>query len=156
MNTSVSDRFESLFFRAWHALRNPEDPELSPHEREVLAHVPVRGGIALRALVEHLLLPQSTMSVLVKDLEKRGFVRRMRDPADERRLAIVLTARGRAKLRRPGLDRGKLGPALDSLNAGEAGALMDAFERVVEKAEVAGKPARHVLQGRPTGETRPE
>ena len=49
-------------------------------------------------LAQHLALPKSSASVLVKDLERRGFVRRRRDSEDERRLAIVLTAKGRRRV----------------------------------------------------------
>ena len=48
----------------------------------------------MTALAEHLALPKSTASVVVKDLERRGFVRRARDERDERRLAIVLSDAG--------------------------------------------------------------
>ena len=52
----------------------------------------------LTALARHLALPKSTASVVVKDLERRGFVERARDARDERRLAIVLSAEGRARV----------------------------------------------------------
>jgi hypothetical protein len=54
-----------------------------------------------------------SQSVAVKDLERRGFVRRRRDARDERRLAIVLTAEGRRRA-----------------------ALLDGFEALAEAAEL--------------------
>ena len=49
-------------------------------------------------MARHLALPNSSASVLVKDLARRGFVRRTRDPRDERRLALVLTRRGAGRV----------------------------------------------------------
>ena len=54
--------------------------------------------MALTALALHLALPKSSASVLVKDLARRGFVRRVRDSGDERRLALTLTAKGRRRV----------------------------------------------------------
>lgn len=41
-------------------------------------------------------LDSGTLSPLLKRLESAGFVRRQRSPADERRVEITLTAKGRA------------------------------------------------------------
>jgi DNA-binding MarR family transcriptional regulator len=98
VNSSDTERFEAAFRRVWRALHRGDDPELSQHERQLLHHVPVEGGIALTDLAAHLALPKSTASVVVKDLERRGFVRRARDERDERRLAIVLSTRGRRRV----------------------------------------------------------
>jgi DNA-binding MarR family transcriptional regulator len=81
------------------AFMRGDEPGLSQHERRLLHHVPEDGGTPLSALAHHLALPKSTASVLVKDLERRGFLTRARDPRDERRLAIVLSAEGAARVR---------------------------------------------------------
>jgi MarR family transcriptional regulator, organic hydroperoxide resistance regulator len=82
----------------WGALNRNDDPDLSQHERQLLHHIPATGGVALTALAAHLALPKSSASVLVKDLARRGFVRRTRDSVDERRLALTLTAKGRRRV----------------------------------------------------------
>jgi DNA-binding MarR family transcriptional regulator len=48
-----------------------------------------------RRLSELLQLDPGTLSPLLKRLEANGYLRRERDPADERSLAITLTDRGR-------------------------------------------------------------
>jgi DNA-binding MarR family transcriptional regulator len=98
MNRSDTERFELAYGRVWGTLHRPDDPDLSQHERQLLHHIPAQGGVPLTWLARHLALPKSTASVLIKDLSKRGFVKRARDAADERRLALVLTAKGRRRV----------------------------------------------------------
>ncbi|WP_229072332.1 MarR family winged helix-turn-helix transcriptional regulator [Actinoplanes sp. DH11] len=52
--------------------------------------------LSVRRLSELLQLDPGTLSPLLKRLESIGYLRRERDPADERSLAITLTERGRA------------------------------------------------------------
>jgi DNA-binding MarR family transcriptional regulator len=53
-------------------------------------------GQAIGALADRLALESSTITPLVKRLEAAGFVRRERDPQDERRVEVTLTPKGRA------------------------------------------------------------
>jgi DNA-binding MarR family transcriptional regulator len=136
LNSSDTERFERAFRRVWGALHRGDDPRLSQHERQLLHHVPERGGIALNALAAHLALPKSTASVVVKDLERRGYVRRARDARDERRLAIVLSAQGRRVVEADTvLEPDALGRALAALPAGERRALLDAMEALADAGE---------------------
>jgi DNA-binding MarR family transcriptional regulator len=92
--------------------------------------------VALIDLARHLALPKSTASVVVKDLERRGFVRRRRDARDERRLAIVLTAEGRRRVAADTvLEPEPLAQALDALAAGRRAQLLDAIEALADAAE---------------------
>ncbi|WP_433794073.1 MarR family winged helix-turn-helix transcriptional regulator [Actinoplanes sp. CA-252034] len=52
--------------------------------------------LSVRRLSELLQLDPGTLSPLLKRLEAIGYLRRERDPSDERSLAITLTERGRA------------------------------------------------------------
>ncbi|GAA4599478.1 DNA-binding MarR family transcriptional regulator [Actinoplanes octamycinicus] len=52
--------------------------------------------LSVRRLSELLQLDPGTLSPLLKRLEAIGYLRRRRDPADERSLAITLTDAGRA------------------------------------------------------------
>jgi DNA-binding MarR family transcriptional regulator len=98
VNGSDTERFELAYRSIWGALNRNDDADLSQHERQLLHHIPDSGGVALTALATHLALPKSSASVLVKDLARRGFVRRTRDTVDERRLALTLTAKGRRRV----------------------------------------------------------
>ncbi|MBU2670547.1 MarR family transcriptional regulator [Actinoplanes bogorensis] len=52
--------------------------------------------LSVRELSDRLRLDPGTLSPLLKRLEAIGYVDRQRDPADERSLAVTLTASGRA------------------------------------------------------------
>jgi DNA-binding MarR family transcriptional regulator len=54
------------------------------------------GPLSVKALSGLLQLDPGTLSPLLKRLEAIGYLRRERDPADERSLAITLTGSGRA------------------------------------------------------------
>jgi DNA-binding MarR family transcriptional regulator len=95
----------------------------------------------LGEVADHLALPRSSASVLVKDLARRGFVRRARDRSDERRLALLLTAEGARRVAADSvLDPERLEAALGTLDAGERAALLDALERVAAAGAAAGPP----------------
>jgi DNA-binding MarR family transcriptional regulator len=87
----IAPLVEQEYRRLWGALHRADDDGdgLGQHERELLAHV--GDGASLGWLAAHLLLPKSSASVLVKDLERRGFLLRR-----QRRLLITLTEQGRA------------------------------------------------------------
>jgi DNA-binding MarR family transcriptional regulator len=140
---SEGERFQEAFARVWLHLRRGDDPDLSEHERQLLHHIPARPpGVTLGAVADHLALPRSSASVLVKDLARRGFVRRARDRADERRLALVLTAEGARRVAADSvLDPDRLTAALDALDACDRAALLDGLERVAEAGAAAGPPS---------------
>lgn len=53
-------------------------------------------GLIVSDIGERLFLDSGTLTPLLKRLETAGFVRRTRDPKDERRVGITLTEAGRA------------------------------------------------------------
>lgn len=117
-----------------------DDSDLSQHERQVLHHVGSAGLGTLTELAAHLSLPKSTTSVLVKDLHRRGFVDRERDPADERRLRVTLTEQGRARLAADSvLEPVALAEALAALTTEDRVALLRLLETLATAAE---HPAR--------------
>jgi DNA-binding MarR family transcriptional regulator len=133
LDSSDSARFEAAYARLWLALHRGDDADLSQHERQVLHHVPAEGGVHLNEVAWHLALPKSTASLLVKDLERRGFLRRARNPDDERRLAITLTEKGHERVRADSvLDLDGLAKALATLNAVERTALLVAMDKLAE------------------------
>ena len=144
VNRSASEHFESLYRRIWGALNRPDAPDLSQHERQLLHHVPVDGAVSLTWLAEHLGLPKSTTSMVVKSLGQRGFVERARDPQDERRLAIALTEQGQARLAEDTvLDPARLRAALAKLPPEVRAALLDGLEQLAAAAETGtGKRPR--------------
>jgi len=139
---------ERLYRRLWASFRVPDDPDLSQHGRDLLHHVPPSGGVALSWLAHHLALPKSTTSVLVKDLERRGFLRRRRDVRDERRLAIVLTPKGHRRVQAGSvLDLPGLAAAMGRLTLDERGSLLDGLERLADEGEALAGPKPWVGEG---------
>ncbi len=139
MKGSGAERFEELYRRIWGALNRPDDPDLSQHARQLLHHVPADGAVSLTSLAEHLALPKSTASVLVKELARRGFVHRARDSDDERRLAIALTDQGRARLAADTvLDPRPLAAALARLSPAVRTTLLDGLAQLADAAEAEG------------------
>jgi DNA-binding MarR family transcriptional regulator len=136
MKSSDSERFEALYRRLWGALNRSDDADLSQHERQVLHHLLPHGSVPLTWLADHLGLPKSTTSVMIKSLAARGFVRRERDPDDERRLAITLTDLGRTRVGRDTVLRpDDLATALARLDPDTTTALLHGMARLAEEAE---------------------
>jgi DNA-binding MarR family transcriptional regulator len=138
VNSPEAEQFETLYGRLWRALRRHDDTDLSQHELQLLHHVPAPGGgsITLYHLAHHLALPKSTASVLVKDLERRGFLRRDRDPRNERQLAIVLTDVGAQRVAADTvLDLGSLTRAMATLRGEERQAMLVALQRLANASE---------------------
>lgn len=134
-NQSYSEQFDELYGRVWRAFFKADAEDLSQHERQLLHHVPSDGGIPLGDVARHLGIPKSSASEQVKSLERRGFLTRHRDPRDERRLAIVLTEAGVARLRSDSiLDLRRLGAALKNLSAAQRAALFSGLELLVAAA----------------------
>src|SRR5712692_1037085 len=94
---SNTELFDAAYRSIWMALHRKDDPDLSQHEREILSHVPI-GGCSLGDIVRHLVLPKSTGSEIVKSLAQRGFLLRVRDSVDERRVRLTLTVKGNARV----------------------------------------------------------
>ena len=134
---SAADRFEAATRRCEESLGRPEDADLTRDELALLRRVAdAPAGLALTALGAALRWAKSTTSVAVKDLEQRGLLRRERRADDERRLAISLTSRGRARLEGDRLYQpSRLADALRALPSRTRAQLLDALEELAAAAE---------------------
>ena len=152
---SSAEQFESSYRKLWAALHRPDDPDLSQHEREILHHVPAEGGCTLSEIVTHLGLPKSSCSEIVKGLTQRGFMNRVRDPSDDRRLKLTLTARGKDKVADDRvLNVGRLAAALGRLRPADQ---KDLVRLMAELAESTTSPDRrsHEMAASRLGGRRP-
>jgi len=135
-NQSHAEQFDQLYGRLWRAFFKADAEDLSQHERQLLHHVAGEKGVPLGAVARHLGIPKSSASEQVKSLERRGFLTRRRDPDDERRLSIVLTALGVARMRQDSvLDLVPLAAALKRLSAEDRRALLAGLERLANVAD---------------------
>jgi DNA-binding MarR family transcriptional regulator len=135
-NQSYAEQFDTLYGRLWRALFKADDEDLSQHERQLLHHVGADDGVTLGVVARHLGIPKSSASEQVKSLERRGFLVRRRDRDDERRLSIILTDAGVARLRRDSvLDLVRLAVALKKISVKDKKALLAGLERLAAAAE---------------------
>jgi DNA-binding MarR family transcriptional regulator len=92
----VLEHYPRIFF-ACHQ-RHRRDPQtkkrLSAHQASILNHLDEVEPTGLLELARHMGVTPGTMSIAVDRLERRGFVRRARDPSDGRRVRLLLTPAG--------------------------------------------------------------
>jgi len=76
-------------------VRDPEEgTRVSAHQANLLGYLDGGDPTMVTELAEHLGVTVSTMSLTLKRLERSGFVRRERDPADRRVTNVRLTEAG--------------------------------------------------------------
>lgn len=93
-----------------------------------------REPLRVNELARLLQLDPGTLSPLLKRLEASGYVRRERDPHDERALAVVLTERGR-ELR---ADAERIPPAIVERLGVDVDELLELHRRLTEVIAAAG------------------
>jgi MarR family transcriptional regulator, organic hydroperoxide resistance regulator len=78
--------------------RHVRDPQtqslLSRHQASVLDHLDDVDSITLNGLARHIGVTPGTMSLTIDRLERKGYVIRLRDAADRRRVQVRLTSAG--------------------------------------------------------------
>jgi DNA-binding MarR family transcriptional regulator len=88
--------YPRIFF-ACHT-RHVRDPQsqrtLSRHQASVLDHLDDVDPMTLNGLAKHMGVTPGTMSLTIDRLERKGYVVRLRDVADRRRVQLRLTASG--------------------------------------------------------------
>jgi DNA-binding MarR family transcriptional regulator len=134
-NQSQAEQFDYLYGRVWRAFFKADSHDLSQHERQLLHHVQVGRKVPLGDVARHLGIPKSSASEQVKSLQRRGFLTRGRDRADERRLAITLTPKGAARVRSDSvLDLKRLAVALGAMSKSDVAALFRGLDRLAGQA----------------------
>jgi DNA-binding MarR family transcriptional regulator len=92
----VMGLYPRIFF-ACHT-RHVRDPQngrlLSRHQASVLDHLDEVDPITLNGLARHMGVTSGTMSLTIDRLERKGYVVRLRDVADRRRVHVRLTSAG--------------------------------------------------------------
>lgn len=105
--------------------------ELNPAQRSALSYL-ARANRFSRApsnVADYLCTTRGTASQTLKALERKGFVRQARSPADKRSISCDVTKKGRAALGAPS----NFGAALSALLAPEAEALAQTLEATVRR-----------------------
>lgn len=102
-----------------------------------------KGRLSMGRLASALAVHQSSASILVNRLEKRGLVRRMQGRGDRRFVELALTRRGAALAAdAPEAAQGRLLHALEAMSAREVGEIRHAVDRLVRAMEATNVSAR--------------
>ena len=104
---------------------------VTPRQYAVLAAVGAASGASQTELVKATSIDRSTLAVLVRRLEVRGLIRRVRTKEDARAYSVSLTAKGETMVdaMRPVSD-GANSRMLDALGDGEREAFVAALEKL--------------------------
>ena len=93
---TVLEAYPRVFF-ACHT-RHVRDPqsgaELSMHQASILDHLDEVDPMSMTDLAGHMGVTVATMSLAADRLERKGYVRRARDPRDRRRVRLRITEAG--------------------------------------------------------------
>jgi DNA-binding MarR family transcriptional regulator len=114
----------SLYPRIYFAChtRHVRDPQsqrlLSRHQASILDHLDEIEPTSMNDLARHMGVTPGTMSLAVDRLERKGFVVRLRDAADRRRVHLRLTTAGvRVRASSSVLDSARVSALLATLGA---------------------------------------
>lgn len=132
-------------FAAWRTShwREAAGGGLRPSQGACLAALERLGGRArMGELAAELGVTRASATALVGPLERRGLVRRAKDPEDGRSVIVALTEAGRRAVRRWGAAPRSLRSALEDLPEPERKALRAAMARIVARLIEDGLVAR--------------
>lgn len=116
---------------------------LTPAQQFVLAQLAPGPAASLRDLADRTLTDPSSVSVVVARLVVLGLVERARDPRDQRRATLALTAAGRrAHARAPILPQVRIVAGLAALPPARRRAIASAMEALVRAAGAEAVPPR--------------
>ncbi len=120
---------------------------LTAHMASILDHLDPQHSRTISEMARHMSVTESTMSLQISKLEELGYVRRVRDAADRRRVAVRLTSAGvRVCQQNSVLDPDLAHEMLSSLSADDRetalrgiALLSDAAERLMQKRRLRRK-----------------
>jgi DNA-binding MarR family transcriptional regulator len=135
---AVLDFYPRIYF-ACHT-RHVQDPvsrrTLSRHQASILDHLDEVEGTSLLGLAQHMGVTPGTMSVAVDRLVRRGYVARVRDTADKRRVSLRLSQRGVAIRNASSvLDPVRVEVVLDHLSAADRDAAIRGLRLLAEASQ---------------------
>lgn len=90
-------KLNAAIYRSMQSILNLklQDTEIRSGQYDFFFVICKRQGLTQKELTEHMFVEKSTTAKAVKDLEKKGFIRRVKDKDDGRRELLYLTDKGR-------------------------------------------------------------
>lgn len=108
---------------------------LSPHMGSILDHLS-GSSLSISELARHLDVTESTMSIQISKLEKAGYLKRISDRADRRRVRVQLTASGtRVKQQNSVLDPDLVQQMISMLPPSQTEAALHGLDLLAQAAE---------------------
>jgi len=147
---SALDAFRRIVHALRRSERRTETGGLTAAQLFVLQALAQRPAGSLNELAERTLTHQSTVSVVVNRLVRRGLVTKRRASSDARRVELRLSAQGRALVRRsPRVAQSRLIEGLRALPGRESAELARLLARLVVAMGAAGEPAGMFFEADP-------
>jgi DNA-binding MarR family transcriptional regulator len=114
----------------------PSRTRLTPQQDAALHHLAMSGPLTIGEMARHFARAQSVTSEIVRGLEQRGLLERMRDARDRRRTLVWLTDEGHEVLarRREVLDPARVARAMRALSDRQRKALVSSLRALVRAA----------------------
>ncbi len=131
-------------------LRDDENGRvLTAHMASILDHLDPQHSRSISEMAQHMAVTESTMSLQISKLEELGYVRRLRDSADGRRIGVRLTLMGtRVREQNSVLDPDLAHEMLSSISHDDRETalrglelLSDAAERLMQKRQARRRHA---------------
>ena len=94
------ERLVAVVIRQRRAVPGPEPRQLTTTQALALLTLADEGPLRLGILADRIATTDATASRAVDVLEREGFARRQRDPADARGITVAVTEEGRREVRR--------------------------------------------------------
>jgi len=119
-----------------HVRDEPAHPTLSRHQASILDHLDEIDPTTVNALAGHMGVTAGTMSMSIDRLERQGYVLRVRDTADRRRVHLRLTSAGvRVRGGRAVRDRDRVEALVSRLTEEERGEAIRGLALLADAAQ---------------------
>ena len=131
-------------------VRDPASGEdVSAHQASILDHLDEVEAISMTDLAGHMGVTVATMSLAIDRLERRGYARRDRDPADGRRVLLRITPAGlRVREAKSVLDPVRVEQVLAQLSPADREAALRGLQLLARAADDCGRVSgRRGIQG---------
>ena len=123
-------------YQRLHARWQKHEQRPTPETVAVLTHLELSGPLTVTEAARHFKRAQSAMSELIDRLQAHGFVDRIRDARDRRRILVWITEAGLDSLRRSRqvLDVDRLACCIEHMSARDRQCLVEGLRALVTAA----------------------
>lgn len=129
--TLLNEYWTDIYFR----MHYQHKEQISHQGVRILQLVEKRDGIGVKEIASYLDISQNTASEHVKRMSEKSYLKKLRDPQDERKVILCLTDFGKeVLLRNTSLDEEKLEQVLSQMDDSEKKLVEQALKILSERA----------------------